>query len=74
VGAVHAFDYFESDTSLDARNVAVEGLSSFGKAILIAYNAGWTIASSADPARAAPGELVENVTNRRIALDGRRLP
>ena len=60
-GCGHAFDYFESDMSVDARNVGVEGHSSYGKAILIAYKPGWTIASSADPARAAPGELVENV-------------
>ena len=74
VGDVHAFDYFESDTSVDARNVAVEGHSSYGKVILIAYKPGWTIASSADPARAAPGARRERRTNRRIALDGRRLP
>jgi hypothetical protein len=44
VGAVDAFDYFESDTSVDARNVGVEGQSSYGKAILIAYKPGWTTA------------------------------
>lgn len=37
VGAGHAFDYFESDTSVDARNVGVEGHSSYGKAIVIAW-------------------------------------
>ena len=44
VGDVHAFDYFESDTSVDARNVAVEGHASYGKVILIAYKPGWTTA------------------------------
>jgi hypothetical protein len=55
MGAGHAFDYFESDMSVDAGNVGVEGHSSYGKAILIAYKPGWTIGSSGDLARAAPG-------------------
>ena len=40
VDAGHAFDYFESDMSVDARNVGVEGHSSYGKAILIALRVG----------------------------------
>ena len=43
-GAGRAFDYFESDTPIDARSVGAESHSSYGKAALIVYESHFTIA------------------------------
>jgi len=69
-GASRALDYFETDKSVDARQVALEGHSRYGKATLVgmAYDQRFAIAyvssSGAGGAklhRRAWGELVENV-------------
>src|SRR5438132_1265153 len=69
-GASRALDYFESDKSVDARKVGIEGLSRYGKAaiVAIAYDERFAIGfigSSGDAGvklhRLNFGELVENV-------------
>jgi hypothetical protein len=69
-GASRALDYFETDASVDAKKVAIEGLSRYGKAALVtmAYDERFAIAfvgsSGAGGAklhRRNFGELVENV-------------
>jgi hypothetical protein len=71
VGAGRAFDYFESDTSVDARCVGREGHSSYGEATLIAYESRNQLIRRGR----RRGELVEKrCSNWRIALDGRQLP
>jgi len=69
-GAGRALDYFETDQSVDAKQVGIEGLSRFGKAALVtmAYDPRFAIAFIASsgeagvkPHRRNFGELVENV-------------
>jgi len=69
-GASRALDYFETDKSVDAKQVGIEGLSRYGKAALVAmaYDPRFAIgfiASSGEGGakilRRTFGELVENV-------------
>ena len=69
-GASRALDYFETDKSVDARQVGIEGLSRYGKATLVtmAYDQRFAIAfvgssgeGGAKLHRRNFGELVENV-------------
>jgi hypothetical protein len=69
-GASRALDYFESDKSVDARQVGIEGLSRYGKAALVtmAYDQRFAIGfigssgeGGAKLHRRNFGELVENV-------------
>jgi hypothetical protein len=69
-GASRALDYFESDPSVDAKHVAIEGHSRYGKAtaVAVAYDSRFWIAfvsSSGEGGvklhRRNWGELVENV-------------
>lgn len=69
-GAGKALDYFETDTSVDATRVAIEGHSRFGKAALIAmaydprFAIGFISSSGAGGAklyRRNAGEIVENL-------------
>jgi hypothetical protein len=71
-GASRALDYFESAPAVDARRVAIEGLSRYGKAALVAmaydqrFAAGFIASSGAAGAklhRRNFGELVENVAS-----------
>src|SRR5450432_1109050 len=70
-GASRALDYFETDKSIDAKKVAIEGHSRFGKAALVtlAYDnrfATGFISSSGEGGaklhRRNAGEIVENLT------------
>ena len=70
-GASRALDYFETDQSVDARRVGIEGLSRYGKATLVAmaYDPRFAIAfvgssgeGGAKLHRRNFGELVENLT------------
>jgi len=70
-GASRALDYFESDKSVDAKQVGIEGLSRYGKATLVtmAYDSRFAIAfvgssgeGGAKLSRRNFGELVENLT------------
>jgi hypothetical protein len=69
-GASRALDYFESDKSVDAKHVGIEGLSRYGKAALVtmAYDQRFAIGfigssgeGGAKLHRRNFGELVENV-------------
>lgn len=69
-GASRALDYFEKDKSVDAKHVALEGHSRYGKATIVAmaYDARfWTAYVSSSGAGGAKlhrrnwGEIVENV-------------
>jgi hypothetical protein len=69
-GASRALDYFETDKTVDAKHVAIEGHSRYGKAALVtlAYDARFAtgfISSSGEGGaklhRRNAGELVENV-------------
>jgi len=71
-GASRALDYFESDKSVDARQVGIEGLSRYGKAALVAmaYEPRFAIAfvgssgeGGAKILRRTFGEQVENVAS-----------
>lgn len=71
-GASRALDYFEMDPSVDAKKVAIEGHSRFGKAVLVtmAYDPRFAIvfvsssgAGGAKLHRRYAGELVENVAS-----------
>jgi hypothetical protein len=71
-GASRALDYFETDKSVDAKQVGIEGLSRFGKAAIVAmaYDDRFAIAfvgSSGEGGvklhRRNFGELVENVAS-----------
>jgi hypothetical protein len=68
--ASRALDYFETDKSVDAKRVAIAGLSRYGKAALLtmAYDQRFSIAligssgeGGAKPSRRTLGELVENL-------------
>ena len=70
-GASRALDYFETDKSVDARQVGIEGLSRYGKAALVAmaYDQRFAIGfigssgeGGAKLHRRHFGELVENLT------------
>jgi hypothetical protein len=70
-GASRALDYFETDKSVDAKRVGIEGLSRFGKAALVtmAYDSRFAIAyisssgeGGAKLHRRNCGEIVENLT------------
>jgi hypothetical protein len=70
-GASRALDYFETDRTIDARQVGIEGLSRYGKATLVtmAYDPRFAIAlvgssgeGGAKLHRRNWGELVENLT------------
>jgi hypothetical protein len=70
-GASRALDYFESDKTVDARQVGIEGLSRYGKAALVAmaydqrFAVGFIGSSGEGGAklhRRTFGELVENLT------------
>jgi len=72
-GASRALDYFESDRAVDAKRVAIEGLSRYGKAALVAmaydqrFAAGFIASSGAGGAkihRRHFGEQVENVAGQ----------
>jgi hypothetical protein len=72
-GASRALDYFETDKSVDARQVGIEGHSRYGKATLVAmaYDSRFAVAfvssSGAGGAklhRRNYGELVENVAGQ----------
>jgi (4-O-methyl)-D-glucuronate---lignin esterase len=69
-GASRALDYFETDKSVDARRVGIEGMSRYGKAALVAmaydsrFAAGFIASSGEGGAklhRRNFGELLENV-------------
>lgn len=71
-GASRALDYFETDKSVDARQVGIEGLSRYGKAALVtmAYDQRFAIGfigssgeGGAKLHRRNFGELVENVAS-----------
>ncbi len=71
-GASRALDYFETDRSVDARQVGIEGLSRYGKAALVAmaYEPRLAIAfvgssgeGGAKLSRRTFGEQVENVAS-----------
>ena len=71
-GASRALDYFETDKSIDAKKVAIEGHSRYGKAALVtlAYDARFAtgfISSSGEGGaklhRRNAGEIVENVAS-----------
>ena len=71
-GASRALDYFETDKSVDAKQVGIEGLSRYGKAALVtmAYDQRFTIGfigssgeGGAKLHRRNFGELVENVAS-----------
>jgi hypothetical protein len=71
-GASRALDYFETDSSVDAKQVGIEGLSRYGKAALVtmAYDQRFAIgfiASSGEGGakvhRRNAGELVENLAS-----------
>jgi hypothetical protein len=70
-GASRALDYFETDPSVDSKQVGIEGLSRYGKATLVtmAYDQRFAIAlvgssgeGGAKLSRRNWGELVENLT------------
>ncbi len=70
-GASRALDYFETDKSVDAKQVGIEGLSRYGKAALVtmAYDQRFAIGfigssgeGGAKLHRRTYGELVENLT------------
>ncbi len=70
LGASRALDYFETDRSVDANRVGIEGLSRYGKAALVAmaYDQrfaigfiGWSGEGGAKLHRRNFGELVENL-------------
>lgn len=69
-GASRALDYFETDKSVDAKQVEIEGLSRYGKAALVAmaYDQRFAIgfigssgAGGTKPHRRNFGEMVENL-------------
>ena len=69
-GASRALDYFETDKAVDAKQVAIEGLSRYGKAALVtmAYDQRFAIAFVASSGEGGAklnrrnfGEIVENV-------------
>jgi hypothetical protein len=71
-GASRALDYFETDKSVDAKQVGIEGLSRYGKATLVAmaYDSRFAIAfvgssgeGGAKILRRKFGEQVENVAS-----------
>jgi hypothetical protein len=71
-GASRALDYFESDPAVDAKRVAIEGLSRYGKAALVAmafdqrFAVGFIGSSGAGGAklwRREYGEKLENLAN-----------
>src|SRR5262245_44989682 len=71
-GASRALDYFETDKSVDAKKVAIEGLSRYGKAAIVAmaYDERFAIGfigssgeGGAKLHRRIFGELVENVAS-----------
>jgi hypothetical protein len=71
-GASRAVDYFESDRSVDARQIGIEGLSRYGKATLVAmaYEPRLAIAfvgssgeGGAKLSRRTFGEQVENIAS-----------
>ena len=71
-GASRALDYFETDNSVDAKHVAIEGLSRYGKATLItmAYDQRFAIAfvgssgaGGAKILRRNFGEQLENIAS-----------
>ena len=71
-GASRALDYFETDKSVDARQVGIEGLSRYGKAALVAmaYDQRFAIgfigssgAGGAKILRRNFGEQVENLAS-----------
>jgi hypothetical protein len=71
-GASRALDYFETDASVDARRVGIEGLSRYGKAAIVAmaYDQRFAIgfigssgAAGVKLHRRNFGELVENVAS-----------
>jgi hypothetical protein len=71
-GASRALDYLETDTSVDAKQVGIEGLSRYGKATLVAmaYEPRFAIAfvgssgeGGAKLSRRSFGEQVENIAS-----------
>jgi lysophospholipase L1-like esterase len=71
-GASRALDYFETDPSIDARQVGIEGLSRYGKAALVAmaydqrFAIGFIASSGAGGAKLLRrnfGEQVENLAS-----------
>lgn len=71
-GASRAMDYFETDKDIDAKRVAVEGLSRYGKAAIVAmaYDARFSLgfigssgAGGAKILRRVFGEQVENLAS-----------
>jgi len=72
-GASRALDYFETDKSVDAKKVGIEGLSRYGKAALVtmAYDRRFAVGfigssgeGGAKLSRRNWGELVENLTGQ----------
>jgi lysophospholipase L1-like esterase len=70
-GASLALDYLETDSSVDAKHIGIEGVSRFGKAALVtmAFDARFALAlvgssgeGGAKPHRRNFGEAVENLT------------
>lgn len=71
-GASRALDYFETDKSVDAKQVGIEGLSRYGKAALVAmaYDSRFAIGFSASSGEGGAkilrrnfGEQVENIAS-----------
>ena len=73
-GASRALDYFETDKSVDARHVGVEGHSRWGKTAVVAmaYDARFAVAYNSSSGEAGTkihrrnwGELVENIADTK---------
>ena len=84
-GVGRLIDYFEAnpDAKVDAKKVAIEGVSRYGKAALVteAFDPRVAVALVASSGEGGAklhrhdfGEAVENLTGRRVLLDGRQLP
>ena len=82
-GAGRALDYFETDSTVDARRVGIEGVSRYGKAALVtlAFDQRFAVGligssgkGGATLHRRVWGEAVESLASRwRVPLDGRQL-
>ncbi len=81
-GAGRGLDYLETDPAVDAKHVGIEGVSRYGKAALVtmAFDPRFAMVlvgssgkGGATLLRRNFGEAVENLTTRRVLLDGRQL-
>ena len=78
-GASRALDYFETDKSVDAKRVGLEGHSRYGKAVLVAmaYDQRFAIAYVSSSGETASTQLGRTCREHRVvwrvSLDGRQL-